>query len=356
MGPKINRSQSARQKSARKKSSRDLPDIPEVFKIVPVPTNKKIGCIATEDIPKGTLIFRGTYEINVDMDKTQSPQFATNILEAFNRLNPEKKTHYMSLHDSFKDFEEPDFLRIHSVESTIRNMKAEKTPGAETRAKTLRTIFGIFFTNNVNGGVCLTVRFNHACYANAEGYYGTDAILEVRTVKKVKKGQEICTNHSWDLTFMRPTAERKIMVMNRLGTICECESCTKDKSEKNKMYEKFHNLKNEFDKYANMPKKSYESLWEEVRLVKEMYKVAREDRQSLSYIFQNILTKGFDACRSGYMMADSWGQKGPKQRFNIEGANFARTASKVFSVVTGKSENELYSHYAQLLLERYEQK
>ena len=136
---------------------------------------KGLGCIATQDIKRGTVILREHPQLAVSLpDYTlqvdSSPMSIIQIMTTFNGMKKDDQTEYLKLSDSFlysnllpseKKLEMQSYLE----ESRTALISMGKT---NDEAEKMLRVFGIYLTNCFHGGVCFkSARFNHSCRHNA---------------------------------------------------------------------------------------------------------------------------------------------------------------------------------------------
>lgn len=72
-----------------------------------------------------------------------------------------------------------------------------------------------------------TSLFNHSCRPNAAagGTGGSD--IQVRAIKEIKEGQEICICYD-SAVYLSPTERRRAFLKDKWGFDCECPRCVAD--------------------------------------------------------------------------------------------------------------------------------
>ena len=111
-----------------------------------------------------------------------------------------------------------DFLK--SRTSTIKKIKLTSIT-EETATK----VWQILETNSFHNGVFLKMsRFNHSCRANAEFFWNAETgTRDVRAVRKIQEGEEICLNYRKLGTLTRE--ERRGYLRDYHHFICHCQAC-----------------------------------------------------------------------------------------------------------------------------------
>ena len=90
-------------------------------------------------------------------------------------------------------------------------------------------IFEIYCTNffgfgHVNGIHFQTAKFKHSCGPNCEITWNENK-YEIRTVSKIKSGEELRINRIRYYIELKPLAFRKNCIKHYLGYECNCDLC-----------------------------------------------------------------------------------------------------------------------------------
>ena len=159
-----------------------------LYKVVPI-EGKGLGCVALQDIVKGTVILEEEAQMmfeNADKFKLLPFQEFNKIInDAFNKMKESDKEEFMKLHNSFLS-------------------------SAFPQDKKYMAIAGIYNTNTL--GRCFgikTARFNHSCQPNAEIFYkGTQIVDSKNPHPQISKTIQILNcydkdqNRSRNMSFL----------------------------------------------------------------------------------------------------------------------------------------------------------
>ena len=298
---------------------------------------KNLGCIAVENIKKGTLILEEKPQCFDGLDPDPDPlQLFTlkdfqNMLKSFNEMNESEQEDYFKL---YNNFEQKHWLS--SVNLNINDRTKEK----------LENMIGIYVTNAHQKGVGIQAsRFNHSCTPNAEVIWNDEKnIREIRTVTKIKIGDEISVTYLRANMLMKNLQDRQNFLQYQWGFKCTCDLCLQEELKcDNDIYEKYEqlfkqvkNLENSNDRLMNFT--------EEINCYKEMYKLAKEKRVSRFLIVTEILERGFRAAVQGYV--NSFPNSNEMEKFGKEISSFSNVGEEISKIVFGDT------HYGKLWKER----
>ena len=291
--------------------------------------DKGIGIVATKNIKLGTLILRETPQLFLDLDGDWTTEV---IMEAFQKMNKEDKDLFMKLSNKFSiDKNLWSSNSIEYMDHINRTINLVKIPSENTVE-----ICQLVNTNTFDNGVCLNIsRLNHSCLANAEHFWNEDTnTRDVRAIKKIKKGEEICLNYQATISFL-PRAVRQTNILKLFHFSCHCVACDLPEAEAVKLDKQCFRFKShikQWEKYKVLCEECDEKELESnsvkiVTLLKEMYQLAREMMiVSRLYIILEILNVG-------YILSFRYECK-------VDIKNFANTGFKLATIVFGQAHSE----------------
>ena len=167
----------------------------DYFKLTKI-DDKGFGCIATKDIPEGTLILREKAQIFDNGGDPTGPDVAgwiKSVMTSFNQMNEDNQKEFLTLHnDSFQDLSQSqkNTQDLDLYRRTIRQIYGHE----QDRDKILKII--CIFVTNLWMGKPKSVeihcaRFNHSCRPNVRIWLTSNNEYLVRTIGKIKDGEEI---------------------------------------------------------------------------------------------------------------------------------------------------------------------
>ena len=200
------------------------------------------GYIANKDIKKGTLILSETPQClaigspsllqlsynPVEILLGEGKKFASSILSSFGRMSKGDQEDFLKLPNRFND------LKSHP-ESAVQLkyfgslLKETDCVYEEVDEEDLEIVC-IYATNSIlfeSEGVPIKIsQFHHSCWPNAYVSY-QDHHFEVRTIAKIKAGQEISINRTPCslLSNLLPKPMRVQILKSLLHCICTCNFC-----------------------------------------------------------------------------------------------------------------------------------
>ena len=251
---------------------------------------KGVGCIASTNIRKGSLVLREVpalftpnWKRNItDQDVRRSTEA---IIRAFLDMSEEEQDIYMKLYNCYDN---PTWYNNNSMKKhleLVMHATNNMTFAGISKARACR-VWSIYLTNAFNNGVCLNMsRFNHSCRSNADHFWNDDTnTRDVRAVRKIQKGEEITLNY---IPGSNTRAERQAKLKENFNFDCNCEACNSTKAqiqnetkslelyrEENKRQTVFHlnaQLYMAFDFET-----AQVEIYKEAESLKRMYKLAKE--------------------------------------------------------------------------------
>ena len=200
------------------------------------------GYIANKDIKKGTLILSETPQClaigspsllqlsynPVEILLGEGKKFASSIVSSFGRMSKRDQKDFLKLPNRFND------LKSHPESAVqlkyFRSLLKETDCVYEEVDEEDLEIVCIYATNSIlfeSEGVPIKIsQFHHSCWPNAYVTY-QDRHFEVRTIAKIKAGQEISINRTPCslLSNLLPKPMRVQILKSLLHRICTCNFC-----------------------------------------------------------------------------------------------------------------------------------
>ena len=157
-----------------------------VYKVTEI-EGKGLGCVATVDIEKGSLILTENPQIcgNTEEEKGSS-KWIKSLLKSFKRMKKADQLEYMALHNKYNNFQDSQNVENHVeqielfkeyelfkeeiMERDIKDWKLEigKIEQNPKKAEEILKICCIYSSNSFPFGVGIKAsRFNHSCERNA---------------------------------------------------------------------------------------------------------------------------------------------------------------------------------------------
>jgi hypothetical protein len=252
---------------------------------------KGVGCIASKDIKKGSLILRETPILILNVASVKE------ILGTFMKMSEEDQEKYMMLNDAFYgDNTSDQWLSQWSNETTM-----EMDMSKDQASKVLNIYRTNSFENGVYHGVCLKMsRFNHSCCSNAHLFWNVDTRTnDIRAMRKIRPGEEITVNYKED-NWVATREERQSHLKKEYNFDCNCKACDATEAEMKKQaslcneYNKKKNEKEEFRQNGLMDK--------EAECLKQMYGLAKVIKTvSRRNVLMSIVQEAFYLHIKGFM-------------------------------------------------------
>ena len=150
---------------------------------------KGMGCVATKDIKKGSLVLREKPALFIEKQDPKS------CFKSFSMMISENQETNLALYNAYDcdSTEWSSAMRL-SHEDTcnwISGLGANDLSGLSQEMAV--TVWQVCLTNSFDNGVCLnTSRFNHSCNANGHNFWETKTeTRELRAWRDIKQGEEI---------------------------------------------------------------------------------------------------------------------------------------------------------------------
>ena len=343
-----------------------------VYKVTEI-EGKGLGCVATVDIEKGSLILTENPQICGNTEETLgSSKWIKSLLKSFNRMKKADQLEYMALHNKWNNFQDSQNVEYHVeqielfkeniIEKDVKNCKLEidKIEKNPEKAEEILKICGIYSTNCFPSGVKIkTSRFNHSCKGNAAIIIMLNDEHQIRAISNIKAGEEININYNKDpFSGFRKKKDRQRSLLLNWFFMCSCDLCTNDADINTDASEV---LIQEAEKLATDRRSaleagislgpqyySLEKCKKEVSLYKQLYKIGKTQKIQPYFLYNLLDQQAFDTASFGYQLslyrdAD----------LKIDAENFAKAAEKFGkilgnAVVTRGKPNywkEIYQNY-----------
>jgi len=315
-----------------------------IYKVTEI-EGKGLGCVATADIEKGSLILTENPQIcgNTE-EKTWSSKWIKSLLKSFKQMKKADQLEYMALHNKWNNFQDSQNVEYHVeqievfkekiMERDINDWKLEigKIEQNPETAEEILKVCCIYATNSFPTGVKIkTSRFNHSCERNATAIIMLNGEHQIRAISKIKAGKEINITYNSDpFSVFRNKKFRQMALLVKWFFMCSCELCENNVDINTNSSEV---LIQEAEKLANDRRSaleaglslgplyySLEKCKKEVSLYKEMYKVGKIQKIQPYFLFI-LLDRAFDTATFGYQLYKDADLK-------MDAVNFAKAAEK----------------------------
>ena len=173
-----------------------------IYKVVNI-EGKGSGCVALQDLKKGTLVLDEKPQC-VAKKHPDGSRDLKSVIQSFAHMSKNDQEEYLKLYMQYQNLVEvPDSWKIiyslldseteKNLDSSngvisefVHNFMEEKQKGYQRFVD----IIGIYNTNCFENGLGIkTARFNHSCCSNANAYWNKeDNKTEIRVVSKIKAG------------------------------------------------------------------------------------------------------------------------------------------------------------------------
>jgi hypothetical protein len=251
---------------------------------------KGVGCIASKDIKKGSLILREIPALFTDVrDGPVTIASGKKIIGAFVEMSGEDQERYMTLYNANYGRNANDqWIWFNETSMGISKDQASE-------------VLQIYCTNSFHNGVCLKMsRFNHSCRSNAQYFWNVDThTRDIRAMRKIKQGEEITVNYQ-EVHCTATKEERQTLLKKAWNFDCHCKACDATEAEiKNndslcKLYNEENWRKDKFEQNGLMDK--------EAECVKQMYRLAKDMKTfSRKIVLQSIVQEAFNVTCQGAM-------------------------------------------------------
>ncbi|KAL6711479.1 hypothetical protein ACN47E_004413 [Coniothyrium glycines] len=188
---------------------------------------KGYGCIAAQEIPKGTRILADDPLVAVPT----ADYFKCDIQKAFDELSPEQQQLYFTLHSGHGQDPKAWPSGIHPSVGGRDRQRIEEQHDARTGQSA--TLVSIFQTNcmMMDKGAAVfpnAARFNHSCNPNASfSWNPTIGKQTIHAMRKIMMGEEITLSYC-DITHDKAM---RSLELKHYGFTCDCQACTGDEDD-----------------------------------------------------------------------------------------------------------------------------
>ena len=280
-----------------------------LYDIAKISEGKGLGCVALNDIKKGTLILREKPQCFVNQTHFSDGGISTiqGLMKSYNKMNKDDQDEYLKLYNKFKDSKFLSYDERKLLEEQRECLQEVFCMNPE-QINIFQEIYGIYTTNAFDMGIGLkSSRFNHSCVSNAQVYWNEKyETRDIRAVSKIKAGEEITIRYGSSHIEMKNLLTRQEYLSMLWKFDCNCPLCEEETENcQDEKYEKFESLKQEAEALYQQSSHPFhfgvENMRREVQIYKEMYNLAKEKRASRMFILSSILTEGFNAAVQGYL-------------------------------------------------------
>ena len=310
-----------------------------VYKVTEI-EGKGLGCIATEDIRKGSLILNENPQICENTEeKSWSSKWIKSLLKSFNQMSKGDQLEYMTLSNKYINLQDiRNFNEIIDKDLEDLKLKIYKIEQDSEKAETIFNICCIYSTNKFEDGLKIkTSRFNHSCQPNADSIHMLNNQYQVRAIGNIKAGEEINIDYNEDkFSGFRNRKHRQMSLWSKWFFECSCDLCDNDVDIDANSYETqiqdAEKLAMDRQLALELLQKgekfeaacflySLENCRKEVNCYKQMYNVGKSQNIQSYFLFTLLDKAAFDTAMFGYQL---YGDANLK----MEAENFAKAAEK----------------------------
>jgi hypothetical protein len=200
----------------------------EYYEICAIP-GKGYGCLALKSIKRGTRILADDPLLVVPI----AEYMQEDIQKAFDKLSPEQKNMYFTLHSGHGQDPKAWPSRIHeSVNEWERKRIQEQHNARVGKEATLISIFQINCMELESGAGIFphAARFNHSCNPNACFSWNSAIGKEtIHTMADIRAGDEITVSYC-DMIHDKTL---RAWELRHYGFVCDCRACAEDEDDVN---------------------------------------------------------------------------------------------------------------------------
>ena len=167
----------------------------EFYQVMPI-DGKGLGCVATKDIKRGTLILREKAQILYKKSEIETKGWTKNVVKSFNQMNKTNQEEFLKLHNHFLDQDLSPNQQFTHYQNLLRlavRVK-ERSKSEQEREKILAILFicssNCFMHDDFHCIAIQASRFNHSCLPNAMLKITSGGEIFVRTITKIKTGEK----------------------------------------------------------------------------------------------------------------------------------------------------------------------
>ena len=344
-----------------------------VYKVTEI-EGKGLGCVATVDIEKGSLILTENPQIsgNDEEENWLSSKWIKSLLKSFNRMKKADQIEYMALHNKYNNFqdsqnvEQIELSKEKIIEGAIKILKLEicKIEQNPEKAAEILKICCIYSTNAFPSGVKIkTSRFNHSCESNATTVIMLNDEHQIRAISNIKAGEEINITYNNDpFSGLRNKKFRQKSLFLDWFFMCSCDLCTNgvdiDTNASEVLIQEAEKLAKDRKSALEAVKAglshgplyySLEKCKTELHLYKKMYTVGKTQKIQPLFLWR-LLAQAFDTATLGYQLHKDADLKMCAVNFAKKSEKFGKFLGTAF-VTQGKPNywKEIYQNYEKWL-------
>ena len=338
-----------------------------VYKVTEI-EGKGLGCVATVNIEKGSLILTENPQICADTEEEEGGYgWIKSLLKSFKRLKKADQLEYMELHSKYNnlqgsqnspDAKDIEMFKEQVMEKGVKTWKLEisKIEQNPEKAEEIFKICAIYSTNKFPGGVQIkTSRFNHSCKENATSMIMLNGEYQIRAISNIKKGKEITISYnSGPFSGFRKKEFRQMSLLMGWYFECSCDLCKTgvDIDDDEVQIQEAEELANDRRSALRLGLSlgplyhSLEKFKKEISLYKKMYKIGKIQKIQ-PYSLYNLLNLAFDTASGGYQLHKDADLK-------MEALAFAKAAEKFGNIVGEAVVTKGKPNYWKEIYENYE--
>ena len=305
---------------------------------------KFLGCVATSDIEKGSLILTENSKMcGVPEEIKGSSKWIKILMKSFYQMSKTDQLEYMTLHNKCINIQDYQNCK-EEIEKGLEDLKQEvgKIEHDPEKAEKVFKICCIYLSNRFEDGLRFKAsRFRHSCKPNAMltcHCHGDNDLGQIRAISNIKSGQEINLNYKTDpFSGFKNRKYRQKSLFDGFLFVCSCDLCEGDVDIDGNAYEKYIqeaekliiDRKSAFDAGRSLGHLYYsiEDSRKEINCYKQMYKIGKTQNIQPIDLYL-VLDRGFFAAIFGYQLYKAADIK-------IDARNFAKAAEK-FGKILGK--------------------
>ena len=289
------------------KSQRVCNKMSEFYKVVKV-DGKGLGCVATKDIKRGTLILREKAQLCYKGSEIHTRGGIKSVVESFKQMSKDNQEEFLKLHNHYLELDLSSDKTFTKYQHQLRSKVSQVCGNMAYEREKILEILGICSANNMKRGdflgdfECVGIqasRFNQSCSPNimVRVAAGTGEIF-VRAIKKIKTGEEISFCNEINCIAKIREARQKYL-KETANFICACNFCKHGK-EDIEAFEAFEKLNEDHKRFntrikeilmnnLNQPPKNptelISFLKEEISCMKAMYNLGNKKKVALFFLY-----------------------------------------------------------------------
>ena len=190
-----------------------------LYHIAKISDGKGLGCVALNDIKKGTLILREKPQCFVNQTHFSDGGISTiqGLMKSYNKMNKDDQEEYLKLYNTFKDLNFLNYGERKHLEKQRECLQEVFCMNPE-QINIFQEIYGIYTTNAFEMGIGLkSSRFNHSCVSNAQVFWNEKyETRDIRVGEAIKIGEEITIRYGSSHTEMKKFKNKTRIPFNAL--------------------------------------------------------------------------------------------------------------------------------------------